>query len=80
MKHWQLELDADRVAFLILDKAGSSANTLASEVLLELDQRARRGRTVPAPRSRGVLGEVEWVRRGRRHQGVHRPAHARAGL
>ncbi|HSD74977.1 MAG TPA: enoyl-CoA hydratase-related protein, partial [Steroidobacteraceae bacterium] len=38
MKHWQLELDADRVAFLILDKAGGSANTLSAEVLRELDQ------------------------------------------
>jgi 3-hydroxyacyl-CoA dehydrogenase/enoyl-CoA hydratase/3-hydroxybutyryl-CoA epimerase len=44
MKHWQLELDADRVAFLILDKAGGSANTLSSEVLLELNE---------------LLGEVE---------------------
>lgn len=37
--HWRLEVDADRVAFLILDKAGSSANTLSSEVLRELDAR-----------------------------------------
>jgi 3-hydroxyacyl-CoA dehydrogenase/enoyl-CoA hydratase/3-hydroxybutyryl-CoA epimerase len=38
MKHWQLERDADRVAFLILDRAGTSANTLSSEVLQELHQ------------------------------------------
>ncbi|HSC06182.1 MAG TPA: 3-hydroxyacyl-CoA dehydrogenase NAD-binding domain-containing protein [Steroidobacteraceae bacterium] len=38
MKHWQLERDADRVAFLVLDKAGSSANTLSAEVLQELYQ------------------------------------------
>ena len=38
MKHWQLERDADRVTFLILDKAGTSANTLAGEVLQELYQ------------------------------------------
>ena len=38
MKHWQLERDAERVAFLILDRAGTSANTLSSEVLTELDQ------------------------------------------
>jgi 3-hydroxyacyl-CoA dehydrogenase/enoyl-CoA hydratase/3-hydroxybutyryl-CoA epimerase len=37
--HWQLETDADRVAFLVLDKAGSSANTLSGEVLRELDTR-----------------------------------------
>ena len=38
-KHWQLETDADRVAFLSLDKAGTSANTLSSDVLRELDAR-----------------------------------------
>jgi len=37
--HWQLETDADRVAFLILDKAGTSTNTLSSDVLRELDAR-----------------------------------------
>ncbi len=37
--HWRLEVDADRVAFLVLDKAGSSANTLSSDVLRELDTR-----------------------------------------
>ncbi len=37
--HWQLAVDADRVAFLVLDKAGSSANTLSSDVLRELDTR-----------------------------------------
>ena len=33
--HWKLETDADGVAFLTLDKAGTSANTLSSDVLLE---------------------------------------------
>jgi len=37
--HWQVEIDADRVAFLVLDKAGTSANTLSSDVLHELDAR-----------------------------------------
>src|SRR5882672_623051 len=36
-KHWRIETDSDRVAFLIIDRAGSSANALASEVMLELD-------------------------------------------
>lgn len=36
---WTLEIDAERVAFLSLDKAGSSANTLSSDVILELDAR-----------------------------------------
>lgn len=37
--HWKLETDADGVCFLTLDKAGSSANTLSSDVLRELDAR-----------------------------------------
>lgn len=37
--HWKLETDGDGVAFLTLDKAGSSANTLSSDVLRELDAR-----------------------------------------
>ena len=37
--HWKLEIDSDRVALLSLDKAGSSANTLSSDVLRELDRR-----------------------------------------
>jgi 3-hydroxyacyl-CoA dehydrogenase/enoyl-CoA hydratase/3-hydroxybutyryl-CoA epimerase len=35
--HWKLETDSDRVSFLTLDKAASSANTLSSDVLRELD-------------------------------------------
>ncbi|HEU4532197.1 MAG TPA: 3-hydroxyacyl-CoA dehydrogenase NAD-binding domain-containing protein [Steroidobacteraceae bacterium] len=35
--HWKLETDNDAVAFLTLDKAGTSANTLSSDVLRELD-------------------------------------------
>jgi 3-hydroxyacyl-CoA dehydrogenase/enoyl-CoA hydratase/3-hydroxybutyryl-CoA epimerase len=36
---WTLEIDADRVAVLSLDKAGSSANVLSSDVLLQLNSR-----------------------------------------
>jgi 3-hydroxyacyl-CoA dehydrogenase/enoyl-CoA hydratase/3-hydroxybutyryl-CoA epimerase len=36
-KHWRVETDADRVAFLVIDRAGSSANALSSEIMLELD-------------------------------------------
>jgi len=36
---WTLAVDADRVALLTLDKAGSSANVLSSDVLLELNTR-----------------------------------------
>jgi 3-hydroxyacyl-CoA dehydrogenase/enoyl-CoA hydratase/3-hydroxybutyryl-CoA epimerase len=36
--HWRLELDADGVAWLALDKAGASTNSLSREVMTELDQ------------------------------------------
>jgi 3-hydroxyacyl-CoA dehydrogenase/enoyl-CoA hydratase/3-hydroxybutyryl-CoA epimerase len=36
-KHWRLERDADNIAWLIVDKAGASANTLNHEVVVELD-------------------------------------------
>jgi 3-hydroxyacyl-CoA dehydrogenase/enoyl-CoA hydratase/3-hydroxybutyryl-CoA epimerase len=35
--HWRGEIDADRVAWLALDKAGASANSLSREVMEELD-------------------------------------------
>jgi len=36
-KHWRLERDADNIAWLIIDKAESGANTLNHEVVVELD-------------------------------------------
>src|SRR5262249_36756271 len=38
VRHWRLARDEDAVAWLALDKAGTSANTLSEEVLAELDQ------------------------------------------
>lgn len=35
--HWRLETDADGVAWLALDKAGASTNSLSREVMEELD-------------------------------------------
>src|SRR5690242_15505695 len=35
-RHWLLERDADGIAWLTLDKAGATANTLSSDVLEEL--------------------------------------------
>jgi 3-hydroxyacyl-CoA dehydrogenase/enoyl-CoA hydratase/3-hydroxybutyryl-CoA epimerase len=35
--HWRGEIDADRVAWLALDKAGASANSLSRDVMQELD-------------------------------------------
>ena len=46
-KHWRLETDAERVATLTFDLAGSSTNTLGSEPMQELGER---------------LGEVEAAR------------------
>jgi 3-hydroxyacyl-CoA dehydrogenase/enoyl-CoA hydratase/3-hydroxybutyryl-CoA epimerase len=37
IKHWQLDHDDNKVAWLTLDKADSSTNVLSSEVLEELD-------------------------------------------
>jgi 3-hydroxyacyl-CoA dehydrogenase/enoyl-CoA hydratase/3-hydroxybutyryl-CoA epimerase len=36
-RHWKLARDDDGLAWLVLDKAGASANTLSKEVLGELD-------------------------------------------
>ncbi|HNH35733.1 MAG TPA: crotonase, partial [Rhodocyclaceae bacterium] len=36
-KNWKLHRDADGVVWAILDRAGASANTLAREVLHELE-------------------------------------------
>jgi 3-hydroxyacyl-CoA dehydrogenase/enoyl-CoA hydratase/3-hydroxybutyryl-CoA epimerase len=37
-KHWRIEPDADNIAWLIIDRAGASTNTLSTEVLAELDR------------------------------------------
>ena len=38
LKHWRIERETDtRLAWLVLDKAGSATNTLSSEVLAEFD-------------------------------------------
>jgi len=37
--HWRLETDTDRIAWLTLDVQGSSANTLGSEVMGQLNDR-----------------------------------------
>jgi 3-hydroxyacyl-CoA dehydrogenase/enoyl-CoA hydratase/3-hydroxybutyryl-CoA epimerase len=36
-RHWKLARDENGVAWLVLDKAGASANTLSEDVLMELD-------------------------------------------
>jgi 3-hydroxyacyl-CoA dehydrogenase/enoyl-CoA hydratase/3-hydroxybutyryl-CoA epimerase len=39
LQSWMLVLDADRIAWLTFDKAGSSANTLSRQSMLDLDAR-----------------------------------------
>jgi 3-hydroxyacyl-CoA dehydrogenase/enoyl-CoA hydratase/3-hydroxybutyryl-CoA epimerase len=36
-KNWRIEKDADNIVWLVIDRAGASANTLSTEVLAELD-------------------------------------------
>jgi 3-hydroxyacyl-CoA dehydrogenase/enoyl-CoA hydratase/3-hydroxybutyryl-CoA epimerase len=36
-KHWRLKADADGVTWLLMDKAGASANSLSRDVMVELD-------------------------------------------
>jgi 3-hydroxyacyl-CoA dehydrogenase/enoyl-CoA hydratase/3-hydroxybutyryl-CoA epimerase len=38
LRNWKLEVDADHLAWLAFDRAGSTTNTLSSEVLKELRQ------------------------------------------
>ena len=45
--HWRLTLGDDGVAWLLLDRAGESTNTLSEEVLEELDE---------------MLGQIEEMR------------------
>ncbi|MGA2024879.1 MAG: 3-hydroxyacyl-CoA dehydrogenase NAD-binding domain-containing protein [Steroidobacteraceae bacterium] len=44
---WSLEVDADRIGCLSLDKPGSSANTLSHSVLLELEGQLQSLATMP---------------------------------
>ena len=37
-KHWRIDTDADNIAWLVFDRAGSTTNTLSTEVLAELDR------------------------------------------
>src|SRR5205807_5245442 len=48
-KHWKLETDRDKLAWLSFDKQGASTNTLSQEVLAELDAALEETRAL-APR------------------------------
>jgi len=46
-RHWRLAREEDGVAWLVLDKAAASANTLSAEVLTELEKLARAANRLP---------------------------------
>lgn len=63
-RHWRRTIDSEGICWLVLDKAGASANTLSQDVLLELEREIARLREQPprglviksAKRSGFVLG------------------------
>ena len=62
-RHWKLARDEGGIAWLVLDKAGSSANTLSTEVLTELGLAGRvRIRPVPVgvASAAATLSEVAY--------------------
>ena len=53
-KHWKLSVDADSLAWLAFDRAGSTTNTFSSEALRELGQVAEHLRSMP-PKGLAIL-------------------------
>ena len=75
--NWRLRTDEDGIAWLLLDKKGSSANTLSADVLMELFAVLQK---VERDQPRGLV--IRSAKRSRfccrrRHRGV--PRHHRAG-
>jgi 3-hydroxyacyl-CoA dehydrogenase / enoyl-CoA hydratase / 3-hydroxybutyryl-CoA epimerase len=58
LKHWKLETDADSLAWLWFDRAGSSTNTFSSEALRELGQVVEHLRAMP-PRGLAILSNKD---------------------
>ena len=54
LKHWKLTVDADNLAWLAFDRAGSTTNTFSSEALRELGQVAAHLRSMP-PRGLAIF-------------------------
>src|SRR5512138_800534 len=54
LRHWKLDIDADNLAWLWFDRAGTTTNTLSSEALRELGQVAGHLRAMP-PRGLAIL-------------------------
>ena len=58
LKHWKLNVDGDHLAWLAFDRAGTSTNTLSSEVLRELGQIADHLASMP-PKGLAILSAKE---------------------
>ena len=58
LKHWKLTVDADHLAWLHFDRAGSTTNTFSKEVLRELGQIADHLRSMP-PKGLAILSAKE---------------------
>ena len=58
LRHWKLELDADHLAWLSFDRAGTATNTISSEVLRELGQVCDHLRSMP-PRGLAIRSAKE---------------------
>ena len=58
LRHWKLETDADNIAWLWFDRAGTSTNTFSSEALRELAQVADHLRAMP-PRGLAILSRKD---------------------
>ncbi len=66
MQHWTIERNADGLAWLTLDKRGATANTLSSEVLVELndaldllDADAPRGLIIRSGKANGFIAGAD---------------------
>src|SRR4051812_20279451 len=58
LQHWKLDLDADNLAWLWFDRAGTGTNTFSSEALRELGQVADHLKAMP-PRALAILSNKE---------------------
>jgi len=57
-KHWKLDLDAEHIAWLWFDRAGTTTNTFSSEALRELGKVAEHVRAMP-PRGLAILSSKD---------------------
>ncbi|MGZ5038593.1 MAG: 3-hydroxyacyl-CoA dehydrogenase NAD-binding domain-containing protein [Usitatibacter sp.] len=58
LKHWKLDVDADHLAWLRFDRAGSTTNTFSKEALRELGQIADHLAAMP-PKGLAILSEKD---------------------